>query len=57
MSQIERDDGKVFNRVNINGSVGIEQHAASLYISWGEGSATQAVKRLQLRLYISGEKG
>ena len=57
MSQIERDDGKVFDRVNINGSVGIEQHAASLYISWGEGSATQAVKRLQLRLYISGEKG
>ena len=30
MRQIERDDGKMSDRGNVNGSAGIEQHAARL---------------------------
>ena len=45
MKQIEKDDGKVSDRGNVNGSVGIEQHAGRLHRSGGEGSAIQVVRR------------
>ena len=53
MRQIEKDDTKVSERGNVNGPVGIEQHAARLCRSGEEGSVIQVVKRWQLRLLIS----
>ena len=43
--QRERDDRTVSDRGNVKGSVGIEQHAASLYVEIGGGEKIQMVNR------------